>query len=78
MIEDFFLTFTVIQLVFSAIKYPGVQVLPHIYFHLYSAPIWVATFANFVSIAVIIYLLEERLPKPRKGCKKCPVIMLFL
>lgn len=58
--------FSVIQLAFSGIKYPGVTILPYIHFHLYSAPIWVATFVNFASIATVVWFLDEKLVKPEK------------
>lgn len=47
------------QLIFSGISYPGFELLPGLHFHLYSAPIWIASATNFVSIAIIYCVLDE-------------------
>ncbi|CAL2051114.1 unnamed protein product [Caenorhabditis brenneri] len=52
------------QMMFSSVKYPGVEFLPDMKFHIYSAPIWIAAVTNFLSIAVIKLYLREL---PRRG-----------
>ncbi|EGT47539.1 hypothetical protein CAEBREN_19641 [Caenorhabditis brenneri] len=52
------------QMMFSSVKYPGVEFLPDMKFHIYSAPIWIAAVTNFISIAVIKLYLREL---PRRG-----------
>ncbi|VDM56746.1 unnamed protein product [Angiostrongylus costaricensis] len=53
----------VCQLIFASIRYPGfVLIEGFLMFHIYSAPIWIATFTNFISVAIIHYFLIPRLP----------------
>ncbi|KIH57191.1 hypothetical protein ANCDUO_12621 [Ancylostoma duodenale] len=41
-------------------RYPGfVLIEGFLKFHIYSAPIWIASMTNFVSIAIIIYGLKD-------------------
>ncbi|CAB3403855.1 unnamed protein product [Caenorhabditis bovis] len=56
----------VIQAIFSGMKYPGVEILTNVRLHLYSAPIWVAAFTNFLSVAIILIFLKE-LPRRTKA-----------
>ncbi|VDK53199.1 unnamed protein product [Cylicostephanus goldi] len=50
----------VCQLAFSNMPYPGYVIIENaLKFHIYSAPIWVASLTNFVSIAIIIYGLKD-------------------
>ncbi|KAL6736104.1 hypothetical protein Aduo_006493 [Ancylostoma duodenale] len=50
----------VCQLAFSRMRYPGfVLIEGFLKFHIYSAPIWIASMTNFVSIAIIIYGLKD-------------------
>ncbi|CAI5443340.1 unnamed protein product [Caenorhabditis angaria] len=55
-----------IQAAFTGFIYPGIEILPNIRFHLYSAPVWVAAATNFLSIAIICCFLKE-LPKRAKS-----------
>uniref|UniRef100_A0A0K0DDV6 Solute carrier family 46 member 3 n=1 Tax=Angiostrongylus cantonensis TaxID=6313 RepID=A0A0K0DDV6_ANGCA len=48
------------QLIFASIRYPGfVLIEGFLMFHIYSAPIWIATFTNFISVAIIHYALKD-------------------
>ncbi|KAJ1354213.1 hypothetical protein KIN20_011088 [Parelaphostrongylus tenuis] len=48
------------QLMFSSIRYPGfVLIEGFLKFHIFSAPIWIATLTNFVSVAIIHYGLKD-------------------
>ncbi|KAJ1354225.1 hypothetical protein KIN20_011100 [Parelaphostrongylus tenuis] len=48
------------QLIFSSIRYPGfVLIEGFLKFHIYTAPIWVATFTNIVSVTVIYCGLKD-------------------
>ncbi|KAE9412505.1 hypothetical protein Angca_009454, partial [Angiostrongylus cantonensis] len=50
----------VCQLIFASIRYPGFVIIEgFLKFHIYSAPIWVATFTNFISIAIIHFWLKD-------------------
>ncbi|KAJ1354228.1 hypothetical protein KIN20_011102 [Parelaphostrongylus tenuis] len=50
----------VCQLIFSSIRYPGFVIIEgFLMFHIYSAPIWVATCTNFISVAIIHYGLKD-------------------
>ncbi|RCN42421.1 hypothetical protein ANCCAN_11624 [Ancylostoma caninum] len=51
---------SVCQLAFSSMKYPGfVLVDGFLKFHIYSAPIWIASMTNFASIAIVVYGLKD-------------------
>uniref|UniRef100_A0A0K0CY47 MFS domain-containing protein n=1 Tax=Angiostrongylus cantonensis TaxID=6313 RepID=A0A0K0CY47_ANGCA len=59
------------QLIFSFIRYPGfVLIEGFLKFHIYSAPIWIATLTNFVSVAIIHYMLKdgEKFKGPEMFC----------
>ncbi|EGT41351.1 hypothetical protein CAEBREN_10119 [Caenorhabditis brenneri] len=60
----------IIQAVFSAIEYPGYQLIHNVKFHIYSAPVWVAAGTNFISIAVIRFALKELPRRAKKEMKK--------
>ncbi|ETN85053.1 hypothetical protein NECAME_06600 [Necator americanus] len=48
------------QLAFSNMPYPGYELVKgFLKFHIYSAPIWIASATNFVSIAIIVYGLRD-------------------
>lgn len=66
----------VIQLIFSSISYPGLQIIPGLRFHLYSAPIWLATITNIFSVFFIYYALEE-MPQKEKKIKGTSVLCSF-
>ncbi|CCD65647.1 MFS domain-containing protein [Caenorhabditis elegans] len=48
-----------IQLIFSAIPYPGYEIIPGIWFHLYSAPIWISFILTILTVFVILILIED-------------------
>ncbi|CAB3397822.1 unnamed protein product [Caenorhabditis bovis] len=63
-----------IQLIFTKIPYPGIEITKHLKFHVYSAPIWIANSTNFISIAIIIWALDELPRKPKTKKPKKPSI----
>uniref|UniRef100_A0A8R1E208 Uncharacterized protein n=1 Tax=Caenorhabditis japonica TaxID=281687 RepID=A0A8R1E208_CAEJA len=63
-----------IQMAFTTIPYPGYTILPHVKFHVYSAPIWIANSTNFISIAIIIFGMKELPRKPKTKKPKKPSI----
>ncbi|CAD6196977.1 unnamed protein product [Caenorhabditis auriculariae] len=64
----------IIQIAFTKIDYPGYEIFPNVRFHIYSAPIWVAAVTNFISIAIIYFMLDE-LPKRAKKLATSPSLM---
>ncbi|KAK5981334.1 Transporter major facilitator family protein [Trichostrongylus colubriformis] len=48
------------QLAFSNLPYPGYELIDDfLKFHIYSAPIWIASATNFISVAIIQYGLRD-------------------
>lgn len=60
---------SVTQLAFSWIHYPGYTVFSNVHINLYTAPVWISSLLNFVSITVILYFLEEKLLNNKKEGK---------
>ncbi|EGT31046.1 hypothetical protein CAEBREN_18576 [Caenorhabditis brenneri] len=63
-----------IQMAFTTIPYPGFTIIPHVKFHVYSAPIWIANSTNFISIAIIVFGMKELPRKPKTKKPKKPSI----
>uniref|UniRef100_A0A1I7UUQ7 MFS domain-containing protein n=1 Tax=Caenorhabditis tropicalis TaxID=1561998 RepID=A0A1I7UUQ7_9PELO len=66
-----------IQAAFSAIQYPGYEILPNVKFHIYSAPVWVAASTNFISVAIIQCCLKELPRRSKTEMKKNQSLMTF-
>ncbi|CAI2354834.1 unnamed protein product [Caenorhabditis sp. 36 PRJEB53466] len=59
-----------IQMAFTLIPYPGYTIIfQNVKFHVYSGPIWVSNFTNFISIGLIICGIKD-LPKKEDVMKK--------
>ncbi|GMT13504.1 hypothetical protein PFISCL1PPCAC_4801 [Pristionchus fissidentatus] len=47
------------QLAFSSIAYPGIEILPGIKFHIFSAPVWIALLTNIIAILVVFFRFRD-------------------
>ncbi|CAL2045633.1 unnamed protein product [Caenorhabditis brenneri] len=49
----------ILQLIFSGIAYPGIEVFPGIRFHVYSVPIWFSLFLTIITTVIIwVYMTD--------------------
>lgn len=56
------------QLAFANMPYPGYRIIDDfLKFHIYSAPIWIASMTNFVSVAIIWLGLQEVHPHHKRS-----------
>ena len=70
LLPHFHIIIPVIQMAFTTIPYPGFTIIPHVKFHVYSAPIWIANSTNFISIAIIVFGMKELPRKPKTKKRK--------
>lgn len=51
--------FSVVQLFFSGIAYPGYEIIPGLKFHVFSAPIWFSLLLTVITMVIIWKFMTE-------------------